>query len=534
MSLIPRVLCCTLLLSLAACDAPNGGRPGVGVAEGERQFAADGGPMMQRAGMDKAEAGVEEEPNVESETYEAFVSNPFRLTAAQANSTFSADVNTAAYSNLRRFIETNERLPPPDSVRIAEMINYFNYDYQRPTGNDPVAIDLEMAPCPWKPEHRLLRIAVAAMQHDPRESPPRNFVFLIDVSGSMSQPGKLDLVKRSLRMLVEGLASQDRVSIVTYAGDTSVRLNPTPGDQKDRILQVIDGLVPGGSTAGANGLQLAYDQAMLNFNENAINRVILATDGDFNVGPHTPQEMEQIITEKRKSGVYLTVLGFGMGSFNDQTLETLARHGNGHYAYIDSEAEARKVFVEQGGALVTVAKDVKLQVQFNPEQVQAYRLIGYENRLLSNEDFSDDTKDAGDMGSGHTVTALYEVVPVGVDFTPPAGNQDVSEGEGLDPNEIYRDGMLQVRMRYKHPREETSELIETPLADTDITAQPSKDFRFSAAVAAFGMILRQEPYKGNASFDSVIRMAQEAQADDPMGHKAEFVRLVALAKQIAE
>ena len=363
-------------------------------------------------------ADKDEAPKPNTENFDAIVENAFVAAEREPLSTFSASVDTASYSIVRAKINAGE-LPPKDAVRLADMLNYFPYDYPTPKGVDPVAIGLELAPCPWNAKHNLLRIALQARKHSPSDMPARNLVFLIDTSGSMSPENRLPLVKKSVEMVVEQLTARDRVSIVTYAGVAGLALDSTPGDKHEQILRVVRGLGAGGSTNGAGGITVAYDQATRNFIEGGVNRVILATDGDFNVGVASEGELKRIIEDKRQTGVYLTVLGYGMGNLQDAKLETLAHHGNGHYAYIDSEAEARKVFVDQGAAIETVAKDVKLQVEFNPAMVGAYRLIGYENRLLRPEDFRDDAKDAGDMGSGHACTALYEVVPAGVEVALP-------------------------------------------------------------------------------------------------------------------
>jgi Ca-activated chloride channel family protein len=459
------------------------------------------------------------------EAYGTIVENPFRSPKVAPYSTFSADVNTASYSNIRRFISQGQ-LPPRDAVFLAEMLNYFEYRYPEPTSDNPVSLTLDLAPCPWKPEHKLARIGVKARTLAGHELPRRNLVFLIDVSGSMGADNRLPLVKRSLELLVDRLTAEDRVSIVTYAGDAGLKLPPTPGNQRGRILDVVRSLGTGGGTNGAGGIQLAYETARRSFIDVGANRIILCTDGDFNIGQTSESELVQLVEKERASRVFLTVLGYGMGNLKNQNLEQLANHGNGHYAYIDSIDEARKVFVEQGGALVCVAKDVKFQVEFNPARVGAYRLLGYENRILKDEDFKNDAKDAGDMGSGHTVTALYEIVPAGVKIDLP----------GVDPLKYQTpaqpangsDEWLTVKMRYKQPDGDVSKELSSVLSGS--AEKPlSEDFRFAAAVAEFGLVLRDSPYKGNATIAEVQTLAEGAVKFDPNGHRKEFLDLVRTA-----
>jgi Ca-activated chloride channel family protein len=472
--------------------------------------------QLLNAGFDKANA----------EAYGTIVENPFRAVAVAPLSTFSADVNTASYSNVRRFL-TQGQLPPRDAVFLADLVNYFPYRYPEPTGDNPVSLTLDLAPCPWQPDHKLARIGVKARTLAPSETPRRNLVFLIDVSGSMSKETRLPLVKKSFELLVPRLTAADRVSIVTYAGDAGLKLPPTPGDQRGRILEVVRSLSAGGSTNGSGGIRLAYETARRGFIDGGANRVILCTDGDFNVGQTSESELVQLIEKERAGRVFLTVLGYGMGNIKDSTLHKLAEHGDGHYAYIDTIEEARKVFVEQGGALVCVAKDVKFQVEFNPARVTAYRLIGYENRILKDEDFKDDAKDAGDIGSGHTVTALYEVVPVGVKIGLP----------GVDPLKYQTppqpaggsDEWLTVKMRYKHPDGDAGRELAAVLTGTDGGGTMSEDFRFAAAVAEFGLVLRDSPYKGNANLADVLTRAEGAVGYDPNGHRKEFLDLVRVA-----
>ncbi len=466
-----------------------------------------------------------------TEDYDRIFENPFLSAKEYPQSTFSTAVDTAAYSNIRRFLNEGE-LPPKDAVRIADMLNYFDYAYTEPRGEHPVAIGLEMAPCPWNTKHHLLKIALKAKTIPLSESPPRNLVFLIDTSGSMSDANRLPLVKDSLELLVNQLRGDDRVSIVTYAGEASLRLPPTPGHMRKKILNAIHSLHAGGSTNGGGGIVMAYDQAQKSFIEGGVNRVILATDGDFNVGISSDAELVRLIEKKRDTGVYLTVLGYGMGNLKDNKLEQLAHHGNGHYAYIDTIDEAKKVFVDQGGALAIVAKDVKLQVEFNHKQVNAYRLIGYENRMLRNEDFRNDAKDAGDLGSGHTCTALYEIVPVGVEIpVKTAGELKYQKADG--DTEVARTGeWLTVRMRYKHPDTEKAKELDVVMPEGGLSQRPSDDFRFAVSVAAFGMLLRDSEYKGDATFDAVKKWANGALADDRNGLRSEFVGLVDKARRL--
>ncbi|QEL15302.1 vWA domain-containing protein [Limnoglobus roseus] len=467
--------------------------------------------------------------HLQQENYSHVTENAFRSARQEPLSTFSADVNTASYSNVRRFLNEG-KLPPKDAVLLAELVNYFPYSYPQPDGDDPVSLTLDIAPCPWQAKHNLVRIGVKAREVSAAEVPPRNLVFLIDTSGSMADQTRLPLVKTSLRMLIDQLRPSDFVSIVTYAGDAALKLPPTPGRLKGRIRQVVDALDANGSTNGGGGIRMAYDQARLNFIEGGVNRVILCTDGDFNVGTTSEGELQRLIEQQRTSHVFLTVLGFGMGNLKNTTLELLANHGNGFYAYIDSEAEAHKVFVEQAGTLMTVAKDVKFQVDFNPNLVSAYRLIGYENRLLNNEDFKNDKKDAGDMGSGHTVTALYEIVPVGVPVDVPT----TEPSKYAAPSQsVARAGeWLTVRMRYKHPESEKSLELRKPLPADAIERQPGGDFRFAAAVAQFGLLLRDSAFKGTANYAAVLKDAEASRGPDAAGHRTEFLQLVRQAKKL--
>jgi len=460
-----------------------------------------------------------------AEAYNAIVENEFRSPHVAPLSTFSADVNTASYANVRRFIDQQSKLPPKDAVLLAELVNYFPYSYPRATGDKPVSLTLDLAPCPWNAEHKLARIGVRAKDIAPSEMPVRNLVFLIDTSGSMEAENRLPLVKKSLNLLVERLADKDRVSIVTYAGTAGVALAPTNGDDKSAIRRAIDRLSSGGSTNGEGGIKLAYELARKSFVQGGANRVVLCTDGDFNVGVNNEGDLIRLIEQERTSGVFLTVLGFGMGNFKHANLEALANHGNGHFAYIDTIDEARKVFVEQGGALVCVAKDVKFQVEFNPARVTAYRLLGYENRLLKAEDFKNDAKDAGDIGSGHTVTALYEIVPSGVKMELPG--VDPLKYQKVEPAAASAEWFT-VKMRYKEPDAGTSK--EFAQALTGLGAEMTADFKFASAVAEFGLLLRDSKFKGRSSYDALIERAAGALGDDPNGHRRAFVELARKAK----
>jgi len=469
-----------------------------------------------------------------TENYAEIRENPFLNVGANPLSTFSIDVDRASYSNVRRFLRAGQR-PPRDAVRIEELLNYFRYDYPDPTGEHPFAVIAEVGPCPWNPGHRLVHVGLQGRHVDTRDLPASNLVFLVDVSGSMMEANKLPLVKESLRMLVEQLRPQDRISLVAYAGAAGLVLDATPGDRKETILAAIDRLQAGGSTAGGAGLRLAYDVARRNFVRGGNNRVVLATDGDFNVGVSSDAEMFQLIEAKRQEGTFLTVLGFGMGNLKDGRLEGMADRGNGNYAYIDDAREARKTLVaEFGGTMFTIAKDVKLQVEFNPGRVQAYRLIGYENRALRNEEFDDDRRDAGELGAGHSVTALYEIVPAGarmdVDARRPSlryQRTQVDAGAAAGPELAF------VKLRYKLPDSDTSRLLSQPINDAGPGARPSDDFRFSAAVAGFGMLLRESRFRSHASVDGMLSLARESVGDDREGYRREFVALVERYGRIA-
>ena len=470
----------------------------------------------------------------QNEEYGSFVENCFKSVTAEPLSTFSIDVDAASYSNMRRFINRGT-MPEKDAIRTEELVNYFSYNYAKPTGKDPVKITTEVGECPWNKQHRLVRIGLKAKEIASESMPASNLVFLIDVSGSMAGPTRLDLVKSSLKLLINNLRKKDRVSIVVYAGSAGEVLPSTSGSNKQKIREALEGLSAGGSTAGGAGIKLAYAIAKKNFITGGNNRVILCTDGDFNVGVSSSEGLETLIEKERKSGVFLTVLGYGMGNYKDKKMQILAEKGNGNHAYIDNLQEANKVLVSEfGGTMYTVAKDVKLQIEFNPSKVQSYRLIGYESRLLNKEDFNDDTKDAGEMGAGHTVTALYEVVPAGVTGSVPKVVDDLKYQPTMSKIDMgfsnsFSPDLLTVKLRYKHPNENNSSKIEVPLIDKGGN-NVSNDFRFAASVAMFGQLLRDSDFKGTASYDKVIALAKTGLENDEQGYRREFIRLVETVK----
>jgi len=468
----------------------------------------------------------------QDEEYNSVRENSFQFAKDKPLSTFSIDVDVASYSNMRRFINQGQ-FPPADAIRTEELINYFSYNYEKPAGKDPVKISAEVGECPWAADHRLVRIGIKAKEIAGENLPASNLVFLIDVSGSMEGPNRLELVKSSLKLLVNNLREKDRVAIVVYAGSAGEVLPSTSGSNKQKIREALDNLRAGGSTAGGEGIQLAYQIAKNNFIAGGNNRIILCTDGDFNVGVSSVEGLESLIEKERKSGVFLTVLGYGMGNYKDNKMQTLAEKGNGNQAYIDNLQEANKILVgEFGGTIYTVAKDVKLQIEFNPEHVQAYRLIGYESRLLKDEDFNDDTKDAGEMGVGHNVTAFYEVVPVGVKFNN-GGSIDPLKYQKNNPSKPVvlkgSEELLTIKLRYKEPDGDSSKKIELPVVDWKKNTV-SPDFRFAAAVAMFGQLLIDSDYKGNADYDKVIALAKTALDSDEQGYRREFVRLAETVK----
>lgn len=470
-----------------------------------------------------------------AEEYKEIAENNFKTVSESPLSTFSIDVDAASYSNMRRYINKGE-LPPADAIRTEELINYFSYDYPQPTGNDPVKITTEVGACPWNVKHRLVRIGLKAKEIPTDKLPVSNLVFLIDVSGSMYGPQRLGLIQSSLKLLVNNLRDEDRVAIVVYSGSAGEKLPSTSGSDKQKIREAIDELTAGGSTAGGAGIKLAYKIAKQNFVKGGNNRIILCTDGDFNVGVSSDEGLEKLIEQERKSGVFLTVLGYGMGNYKDSKMQVLAEKGNGNHAYIDNLQEANRVLVNEFGATMhTVAKDVKLQIEFNPSQVQAYRLIGYESRLLKDEDFNNDAKDAGEMGAGHTVTAFYEVVPAGIksDFT---GKVDDLKYQKTKPAPAVTNNskeLLTVKLRYKAPDGNTSKKIEQPLID-DKKEKVSSDFRFASAVAMFGQLLRDSDFKGDATYDKVISLAKTSLDNDEKGYRREFIRLAETAEGLAK
>jgi len=495
--------------------------------------------------FDKRQAGAKEAPS--GEAYMAIQENPFLPVAQQPLSTFSIDVDTASYANVRRFLNNGQR-PPSDAVRLEELINYFPYSYEAPAQEKPFSVMVDIAEAPWNTSHRLARVALKG-RANPQQDAAANFVFLVDVSGSMDEPDKLPLVQKSLNMLVGELRKTDRVALVVYAGKSGLVLPSTAADEKETLLQAIENLKAGGSTNGAGGIRMAYDQATKNFIKGGVNRVILCTDGDFNVGISSPQELEKLITAKAKSGVFLSVLGYGTGNLQDRTMETLADKGNGNYAYIDSLSEARKVLVEQmQSTLVTIAKDVKIQVEFNPAQVSGYRLIGYENRALAKEDFNNDRKDAGEIGAGHTVTALYEIVPAGVLLAegkpvvdelkyarkPEAAPADPAPAAAPAPATSTSHEMMTVKLRYKQPDGDKSDLIEVPVVDKEMKMEQSpRDFQFAASVAGFGMLLRDSSHAGELTWDMVRDLALRGKGEDTLGYRGEFLQLIDKARGIA-
>lgn len=461
-----------------------------------------------------------------TEEYKTIGDNNFQNVINTPLSTFSIDVDTASYSNLRRFINSG-KLPPTDAVRTEELINYFTYDYPEPRGEQPFSVTTEIGDCPWQPNHKLVMIGLQGKNIAAEDLPPSNLVFLIDVSGSMNAPNRLPLLKTTFKMLVKQLREQDKVSIVVYAGQAGQVLEPTSGSEKEKIITAIDNLQAGGSTAGGEGIQLAYKIAKETFITEGNNRVILATDGDFNVGISSEGELTRLIEERRNDGIALSVLGFGMGNIKDNKMEALADKGNGNYAYIDNALEAKKVMVGQlAGTLYTIAKDVKLQVEFNPAKVKGYRLIGYEDRVLDKTDFNNDKKDAGDMGAGHSVTALYEIIP--------AGSEEVREI--VDPlmyqqsQIVPSNELLQVKIRYKKPTEDTSTLFVESMSDAHRHGTSSENLRFAAAISEYAMLLRKSEFKGQSSYQQVLEMARGAKGNDKEGYRAEFIKLVELSQ----
>ena len=471
-------------------------------------------------------------PSYNTEAYSKIDENRFHRTSNDPLSTFSIDVDTASYANVRRFLNRGQR-PPADAVRIEELLNYFRYGYPAPANGEPFSVTAELSECPWNPAHRLALIGLQTRPLPAERTPPRNLVFLLDVSGSMSTPDKLPLVKTAMRMLADTLTADDRVAIVVYAGSSGIALASTPGDRKTDIQRAIADLEANGSTNGAEGIRLAYDVAAKSFIKGGINRVILATDGDFNVGVTSQGELVRLIEEQRTKGVFLSVLGVGGGNLKDSTMEMLADRGNGNYAYLDSPHEARRVLVAEAGAtLATVAKDVKIQVEFNPRQVGAYKLIGYENRVLAHQDFNDDTKDAGEMGAGHSVTALYEIIPAGQPIE--AGSVDpLKYQEPLKPSSAAGSNeLMTVKVRYQEPEGSKSRLMTKSVENRVEPLTP--DLGFASAVAEFGLLLRDSEHKGRANWASAMDRARRFRGDDPDGYRTELIRLIELAGALGE
>ena len=521
----------------ASCAAVAGGRESYAYAKEEKfasrdaSFVAEKFPDFEEcrvSSLDKPMMSVPEPETPGYERYAEFKENEFMEASVNPLSTFSIDVDTASYTMARRFLMDMKRLPARDSIRLEEFVNYFDYGYADPTGSVPVAIHCEMAGCPWKKSHRLLRVGVQAKHIEPGKLPPNNITFLIDVSGSMAGENRLPLLVKSMKLMVDQMRDEDYVSVVTYANGVDVRLTPTSGRDKGRIYSVLNGLRAYGGTRGGEGLRIAYAEAKRNFRKDGNNRVILATDGDFNLGLQSDAELVRFIEQKRDDGIFLTVLGFGMGNYQDAKMKKIADAGNGHYAYIDGLLEAKKVLMtEVAGTLFTVAKDVKIQIEFNPSHVQSYRLLGYESRLLKAKDFNDDKKDAGEMGAGHSVTALYEIVP-------PGAASDVPKTDALKYQKsvaVDSAAVLTVKLRYKDPKAEKSLLIEQPLTAEALTkAEPSADFRFASSVAEVALLLRDSSMKGDASYDAAIERARKSKGEDLNGYRAEFIRLAEAAQ----
>lgn len=523
-------LCLIAALGFSACDSQTTNR--------SAPVSQSNGNMMNSnmsGNMSNISEGTEADAR-SSERYAQTDENPFLEVGRAPLSTFSIDVDTASYTNARRFLNEN-RLPPADAVRIEEFINYFSYDYPQPVGDVPFSVTTEVAECPWSRRHRLALIGLQGRQIQSENLPPANLVFLIDVSGSMQDADKLPLLKRSLEVLVGQLTARDRISIVVYAGSSGLVLPSTTGDRRTEITAAINALQAGGSTNGGEGIRLAYRVAQDNFIRGGTNRVILATDGDFNVGVTSQNDLVELIEEKRQTGVFLSVLGFGTGNLNDATMEQLADRGNGNYSYIDSFEEGRRVLGREiGGTLTTIAKDVRLQVEFNPRHIASYRLIGYENRLMRDRDFDDDTRDAGEIGANHSVTAIYEIVPVGEESgasnNPPLRYQQPAPG--TPPAQATSGELMTVQLRYKEPTATESRLLSIGVPDVRRRFEDaSENFRFASSVASFGMLLRNSRHKGDATYNGVLERARAARGADLQGYRAEFITLVETARRLA-
>lgn len=521
-------------------DMYQGGSSTVKTSEDIEQMAARSTGSIgysnrksRRAAKDMAHNSQYLDPSIES--YKKNPENDFKTVAANPLSTMSVDVDRASYSNIRRFIQ-NGQLPPADAVRIEEMVNYFHYNYPQPKDEHPLAIVTELTDCPWQPGHQLLHIGMQAKTIATESLPASNLVFLVDVSGSMGEPNKLPLVKESLKLLTKNLRDKDHIALVVYAGSAGLVLPPTPGNHKQTIYDALDRLQSGGSTAGGAGIQLAYKTASEHYIRGGNNRVILATDGDFNVGISGDNELETLITKEREKGIYLTCLGYGMGNYKDSKLEVLADKGNGNYAYIDDIKEAEKTLGKEfGGTIFTLAKDVKAQIEFNPAKVQAYRLVGYENRILNEEDFKDDKKDAGDMGSGHSVTIIYEIIPAGVKsdkvrkVTPLKYQKNIAGVPVPESPELAT-----IKFRYKKPNGNTSmEMAHIIGSGSKNIELASDNVKFASSVAMFGMLLKKSDYKGNSSYDKALALAKAAREDDAEGYRTEYIQLLKKSAKLA-
>lgn len=502
------------------------GLSGIGAGGGGRGFALGSRALAPKRWQSGPSAfNTEAYDHIQESTFQSSVDAPL--------STFAIDVDTASYANVRRFLRDGQH-PPPDAVRIEELVNYFSYDYPEPKTGSPFSVTTEVSACPWEPKHRLVHIGLKGKAPKATSEKPKNLVFLVDVSGSMQSADKLPLLRRGLDLLVREMGPKDRIAIAVYAGASGLALPSTPGSRKSEILTALHSLSAGGSTNGAQGIELAYRVAQQHFVNDGINRVILATDGDFNVGLTSQGELTRLIEQKRKSGVFLTVLGFGRGNLKDSTMEMLADKGNGNYAYIDSLGEARRVLVEQAGAtLETIAKDVKIQVEFNPSEVQSYRLIGYENRMLQARDFNDDKKDAGEIGAGHTATALYEIVPAAA-AAPSSEVDELKYQSARRMSQAAKSGeLLTVKLRYKEPDGDRSRLVtHTVSAAVTPIFRTSSDFRFSAAVAAFGMVLRDSEQRGSATLPEIRRLAEAALGKDPNGLRRQLLAMIDRAREL--
>ncbi|MBL1220338.1 von Willebrand factor type A domain-containing protein [Chryseobacterium sp. L7] len=531
-SLNPKKIKSVEVLKDAAASALYGGRAMNGVVVvNTNKLSRKEKRRMEK--IQKAVAQYKQNPVSDNEGYDAFVENPFELTKNQPLSTFSIDVDNAAYSNVRRMINNGQTVDK-NAVRIEEMINYFKYNYPQPKNNDPFSINTEYSDAPWNPDHKLLKIGLQGKNVAMDKLPPSNLVFLVDVSGSMNEPNKLPLLKSSFKVLLDQLRPEDKVGIVVYAGSAGMVLSPTSAKEKEKIISALDNLQAGGSTAGGAGIELAYKLAQENFVKDGNNRVIIATDGDFNVGASSTSDIKTLIEEKRKSGVFLTCLGFGMGNYKDNTLETLANKGNGNYAYIDNLQEANKFLGKEfAGSIYAIAKDVKIQIEFNPKYVSSYRLIGYENRKLRNEDFTNDKIDAGELGSGHTVTALYEVIPAHVksEFLPEENQLKYNK---TSPSENFSDELATVKFRYKKPDADTSREIVQTVKNEKSKAPASPDFKFASSVAWFGLVLRQSNLIRKKDLSEIENLAKQGKANDEEGYRSEFIRLIESYKAVSK